>query len=447
MWPFNKLSKKSVGLTDGSLALLIPSHGSINVFKSFLKGGLLRVDHRLAYTLHDKAAPLANATNRIADAIAQLEPFVVDEDGIKVDESAVLDTLNDPGFGQTRTEVVQDFVLAFLLTNNAYWITDRFKKTLRVPKPFNVGLTANVRDSYVDEYCVTSQNGASRATFNRQPDWKFLDRLNNELLHTKTKTRNDGLEGRSPIEPIFTDVGQRISGGAHNLALLTNGLRPTGNLSTDETLSDDQYARLKEQIEKQHAGAENAGSFLITEGGLKYVDMAKTNREMDYVKVIATSSEAIAQAFKVPLPLVATTAQTLDNFSQATLSFYDDAVFPTAEIVFHSIEKILGIEEGFRLTFDKNEVPAIRMRRLQEADTKHKIGAFSDNETRVDLATEPYEGGDAIFKPANLIAVGADDGALDDGEIEGDAKEFIILCMAEGMTRVKAAVLWCQLNE
>lgn len=447
MWPFNKLSKKSVVSTDGSLALLIPSHSDINVFKSFLKGGLLRVDHRLAYTLHDKAAPLANATNRIADAIAQLETFVVDEDDVKVDESAVLDVLNDPGFGQTRTEIIQDFVLAFLLTNNAYWITDRFKKTLRVPKPFNVSLTANVRDAYVDEYCVTSPNGASRAMFNRQPDWKFLDQLNNELVHIKTKTRNDGLEGRSPIEPIFTDVGQRISGGAHNLALLTNGLRPSGNLSTDQELSDDQYARLKEQIEKQHAGAENAGNFLITEGGLKYVDMAKTNREMDYVKIIATSSEAIAQAFKVPLPLVATTAQTLDNFSQATLSFYDDAVFPTAEIVFHSIEKVLGIEEGFHLTFDKNEVPAIRMRRLQEASTKHSIGAFSDNETRVGLATEPYEGGDTIFKPANLIPVGSDDGALDGGEIEGDAKEFITLCIREGMSRTKAAVLWCQLNE
>lgn len=447
MWPFNKLKKKSIQSTDGSLALLIPSHGNINVFKSFLKGGLLRVDHRLAYTLHDKAAPLANATNRIADAIAQLEPFVVDSDGIKVDESVVLDVLNDPGFGQTRTEVIQDFVLAFLLTNNGYWITDRFKKTLRVPKPFNVSPTANVRDAYVDEYCVTSPNGASRVMFNRQPDWKFLDRLNNELLHIKTKTRNDGLEGRSPIEPIFTDIGQRISGGAHNLALLTNGLRPTGNLSTDQELSDDQYARLKEQLEKQHAGAENAGSLIITEGGLKYIDMAKTNREMDYVKVIATSSEAIAQAFKVPLPLVATTAQTLDNFSQATLSFYDDAVFPTAEIVFQSIEKILGIEEGFHLTFDKNEVPAIRMRRLQEASTKHKIGAFSDNETRVDLAMEPYEGGDTIFKPANFIPVGADDGALDDGEIEGEAKEFIKFCVGEGMLQAKAAVLWCQLNK
>ena len=433
----------------GNLWPFANMQGDINVFKSFLNGGTLNVGHRLAYTLFDRAAPLYNAVNRITDAVAQLDPFVIGPDGIRVEESAVLDTLNAPGFGQTRQQVVEDFTLAFLLTNNAYWITDHFKKTLRTSKPFNVDPRANTRDAYVEEYRVTSQNGAAQSLFLRQDDWKFLDRFGNELLHTKTKTRDDGLEGRSPIEPIFTDIGQRISGGTHNLALLQNGLRPTGNLSTEQDLSDDQFERLKEQIEQQHAGPDNAGSFLITEGGLKYTDMAKTNREMDYVKIISSSSESIALAYKVPLPLVTTTAQTFDNFATATQSFYDDAVFPTAEIVFDSIGKSLGIEEGFKLVFDRNEVPAIRQRRLNEAKTKHEIGAFSDNETRVDLATEPYEGGDTIYKPANLIPVGSDDGALDEGEIEGDDKEFkefIKICKADGQSEEEAKALWSSLE-
>ncbi len=444
-WKFwSRAEEKASPAGHGSLWPMVSTGGEINVFKSFLKGGTLSVDHRLAYTLHDRAAPLANATNRITDAVAQLEPFVVDGDGVRVDDSPVLGVLDDPGFGQTRKQIVEDFTLAFLLTNNAYWITDRFRRTLRTSKPFNVDPRANTRDAYVDEYRVTSPNGAGQALFSRDKDWRFVDRVGNELLHTKTKTRDDGLEGRSPIEPIFTDIGQRISGGTHNLALLQNGLRPTGNLWTEQELSDDQFARLQEQIEQEHAGADNAGSFLITEGGLKYQDMAKTNREMDYVKIISSSSESIALAYKVPLPLVTTQSQTFNNFAQATQSFYDDAVFPTADVVFQSIGDILELEEGHTLTYDKNEVPAIRQRRLDEAKTKHEIGAFSDNETRIGLATEPYPGGDTIYKPANLIPVGSDDGALDGGVVEddGEEKEFLCICKDEGMSDGEAKALW-----
>lgn len=446
-WKFwQKTVEKSSPVSYGDLWPMVSTATNINVFKSFLKGGVLRVDNRLAYTLYDRAAPLSSAVNRITDAVAQLDPFVVDADGVQIDESAVLDVLNNPGFGQTRKQIVEDFAVSFLLTNNAYWITDRFRKTLRTSKPFNVDPRADERDAYVDEYRVTSPNGAGQSLFKRQNDWAFLDRFKNELLHTKTKTNDNGLIGRSPIEAIFTDIGQRISGGTHNLALLQNGLRPTGNLATDGDLSEEQFARLKEQIEQEHAGSENAGSFLITEGGLKYIDMAKTNREMDYVKIISSSSEAIATAYKIPLPLITTTAQTFSNFRQASQSFYDDAVFPTADIVFESIGKILQIEEGFRLTYDKNEVAAIRQRRLEEAETKHKIGAFSDNETRVDLAMEPYEGGDVIYKEANLIPVGSDDGALDEGEIEGEGKEFIEICKQDGMSDKEAKALWSNLK-
>lgn len=449
-WKFwqKQVAEKSSPNNYGNLWPMVTGANAGNVFKAFLNGGSLSVNHRLAYTLYDRAAPLSSAVNRITDAVAQLEPFVIDADDVKVDDSALLDVLNNPGFGQTRKQIIEDFTLAFLLTNNAYWITDTFRKTLRTSKPFNVDPRANTRDAYVDEYRVTSANGAGQSLFAREKDWTFIDRFGNVLLHTKTKTKDDGLEGRSPIESIFTDIGQRISGGTHNLAMLQNGQRPSGMLSTEADLDQDQFDRLKEQTEAELSGSSNAGSFLLTEGGLTYTDMAKTNREMDYVKIISSSSESIALSYKVPLPLVVTTAQTLDNFSQATMSLYDDAVFPTADIVFGAIAKILQIEEGFTLTYDKNEVPAIRQRRLNEAKTKHGLGAFSDNETRVDLATEPYPGGDVIYKAANLIPVGSDDGALDQGEIEGDSekKEFLLICKADGMSDKEAKALWSNIK-
>lgn len=112
-WKKQAVQKSTSHGAYGHLGPFVSSPCDINVFKAFLKGGLLRVDHRLAYTLHDRAAPLSNATNRITESVAQLDLFVIDPDGMKVEKSAVLETLNSPGFGQTRQQLIEDFTLAF----------------------------------------------------------------------------------------------------------------------------------------------------------------------------------------------------------------------------------------------------------------------------------------------------------------------------------------------
>ena len=75
------------------------------------------------------------------------------------------------------------------------------------------------------------------------------------------------------------------------------------------------------------------------------------------------------------------------------------------------------------MTFDKDEIPAIRERRINESASKHKIGVFTDNETREDMGFEGYPEGDIVYKPSNLLPAGEEDGARDGGEIEASDEQ------------------------
>src|SRR6185369_10170945 len=84
------------------------------------------------------------------------------------------------------------------------------------------------------------------------------------VLHVKTFHPLDDWYGLSPVEAAAYSIDQHNQCGAWNQALLQNGARPSGALvvrgesSGGGTLSEDQYNRIKNQIDEQFTGAANA---------------------------------------------------------------------------------------------------------------------------------------------------------------------------------------------
>lgn len=423
----------------------------INDFKRFLSDGRFLVGSRLAYDLYDRASPLSNSVDKIAGAIANLKPMVRTIDGELVKDSKVIKVLDNVGFGQSYPQFIQDYGISFLLTRDAYLITDPFRRTLRTPKPFDVEIEANNNDGYVDNYRVTAMNSGKQATFNREVvgnTWIFKDDFDQELFHLKGQTSDDGLSGRSPIESILVEISQNVEGSKWNLSLLQNGMRPSGMFSTDTELSDDQFERLKEQMDQEQSGSGNAGNNIVADGGLKFVEMSTTNRDMDYINILKSSKIEVASKYNIPIPLISPDNMTLANYAIAEQAFYDNAVFPIAELLFTSIGKALDIEEGQVLTFDKDEIAAIRERRINEAAARHKIGVFSDNETREGLGFEGYPEGDTVYKPSAMLPVGQEDGARDGGEIEQDEekKAFLKSCHEMGLSKEESLLQWISIE-
>ena len=99
------------------------------------------------------------------------------------------------------------------------------------------------------------------------------------ILHLKSFNPLDDWYSLSPIEAAAYAIDQHNAAGAWNQALLQNGARPSGALvfapkEGPAALGDEQFRRLKEQIEEQFSGARNAGRPLLLDGGLDWREMS-----------------------------------------------------------------------------------------------------------------------------------------------------------------------------
>ena len=99
------------------------------------------------------------------------------------------------------------------------------------------------------------------------------------LHHMRLFHPSDDVYGFSPLEAAASAVDVHNAGGVWTKSLLDNSARPSGALvykgaSGAERLSDEQFARLKQELETNHAGSRSAGRPLLLEGGLDWKSMS-----------------------------------------------------------------------------------------------------------------------------------------------------------------------------
>lgn len=107
------------------------------------------------------------------------------------------------------------------------------------------------------------------------------------ILHLKLFNPGDDWYGLSPMEAAGYAIDIHNAGGAWNKALIDNAARPSGALVFSgvggaDRLSEDQFRRLKHELEEMHAGAANAGRPMLLEGGLEWRPMSLTPADMEY---------------------------------------------------------------------------------------------------------------------------------------------------------------------
>jgi len=136
-----------------------------------------------------------------------------------------------------------------------------------------------------------------------------VDRISgmSRILHLKYFHPLNDWYGLSPVEAAAYSIDQHNQSGAWNQSLMQNGARPSGALVVrvdsnggNGTLSEDQYNRVKQQINDQFSGPVNAGRQLLLEGGLDWKEMSLTPKDMDFVEAKNSSARDIALAFGVP---------------------------------------------------------------------------------------------------------------------------------------------------
>jgi HK97 family phage portal protein len=224
------------------------------------------------------------------------------------------------------------------------------------------------------------------------------------ILHVKAFHPLDDWYGMAPLEAAMLSVDQHNAAGGWNQALLGQGARPSGALvfapkEGPASLTDEQVARLREEMDEQYAGQRGAGRPLILEGGLEWKEMSLSPKEMDWLAGRDAAARDIALAFGVPAQLIGIAgAQTYANMQEARLALYEETVLPLLQKVVGAMDLWLApmFGDGLGLDVDKDEMSALTLRRDVLWEKLQKVDFLTVNEKRAAVGYEPVDGGDEI---------------------------------------------------
>jgi HK97 family phage portal protein len=342
---------------------------------------------RLAREGYEQNAVAFRCVRMIAEAAASV-PWTVREGDRSLSEHPLLTLLARPNPAESGADLLEAWYGHLQVAGNAYLEAVSVGEEVRelyALRPDRMKVVPGVRgwpEGY--EYEV---NGRT-VLFRDEPD--------KPILHMKAFHPTDDHYGLSPLEAAAKAVDIHNAAGAWNKALLDNAARPSGALvykgaNGDATLTNDQFERLKRELEDNYAGSANAGRPLLLEGGLDWQQMGLGPRDLDFNEAKNSAAREIALAFGVPPMLLGIPGDnTFSNYKEANLVFWRQTIVPLVRKSASALTHWLGprFGQGLQLEVDLDNVPALSSERetlwarVKDADflsddEKRKLVGFS----------------------------------------------------------------------
>ncbi len=215
------------------------------------------------------------------------------------------------------------------------------------------------------------------------------------ILHLKSFHPLDDWYGLSPMEAAAYAIDQHNEASKWNQSLLQNGARPSGALVVqmskdgDASLSSEQFDRLKTQLDDQYSGPVNAGRPMLLEGGLQWVDMMMSPRDLDYLNARYAAAREIALAFGYPPMLLGIPGDnTYNNQREARVALWEQTILPLVHQLRDGLNNWLLLqayavgEAPLRIDYDPDAISALSLRREQLWDKLNKAEFLSTDEKR-----------------------------------------------------------------
>ncbi|MGB6119242.1 MAG: phage portal protein [Mesorhizobium sp.] len=187
--------------------------------------------------------------------------------------------------------------------------------------------------------------------------------------------------GFAPLEAASMALGIQNAAQHWNKALLDNSARPSGALvyapKDGGNMPDDQYDRLKAELEERFSGPSRAGRPMLLEGDLDWKAMSLTPKDMDFAEARNGAARDIALAFGVPPMLLGIPGDnTYANYAEANRAFWRLTVMPLVGRIAGEFSHFLSAKfgEDLRLRHDADAVDGLSLdrealwRRVNAAD-------------------------------------------------------------------------------
>jgi HK97 family phage portal protein len=337
--------------------------------------------------------------NARAEEVASIELILENKKNDTIIESNELITLlNDVNPNMTKYELFFGTQALLDLTGNAYWYLARDGEG-----------TGKIRQIYLlspdkVNILIKKENPIEVLGYSYGTNKEKVMFEKNQIIHFKNFNPNGDYpkphKGIGVVESALWAIETDNEARNWNYSFFKNSARPDGVLSTEQVLGDDEFKRLKEQWEQNYRGSGKNGKPALLESGLKWQDISKTQKDMDFIAQRTFSRDEILSIFRVPKTVVGITDDV--NRANAEASDYVFAkrtIKPLMERFVTVLNEYLIPEYGTDLVFKFTDpVPENRVEKTNE----YALGInkwLTRNDIRREEGLPESENGDVFYGP------------------------------------------------
>ncbi|MBE8220709.1 MAG: phage portal protein [Alphaproteobacteria bacterium] len=330
----------------------------------------------------------------VSEACASI-PLAICENGIAVGSNAVgsnkiANILKRPNPTQSGGELLESLYAYLLLHGNAY-----------------LEVVANADDTIGGLYSLRPDR--MRLIPSRTGWAQFYDysvggktirfdqsKIPTPILHFRLFHPQDDHYGLSPMEAATQAINIHNAANSWNQSLFDNAARPSGALvyrgqDGSSHLTDEQFKRLKEELETNFQGAQNAGRPLLLEGGLDWSSISLSPQDMDFIAAKHSAARDIALAFGVPPMLLGIPGDnTYANYAEANRAFWRQTILPLAERITAKLGQHI-CEGDTNLAMQLDDIPALSEERQRLWQKLNKAQFLTRNEKRSLVGLPPLD--------------------------------------------------------
>ncbi|MDQ0417913.1 HK97 family phage portal protein [Croceifilum oryzae] len=239
----------------------------------------------------------------------------------------------------------------------------------------------------------------------------------NEISHFRFLDPYNDFLGMSSLQAVARIVDSDSEAVNWNRSSMENRAVPPGALVADGNLTEDQFTRLKGEVEQKISGVKNARKPLLLEAGLKWQSLAISPTDMDFIEGRRLNREEICAAFGVPPVLVGIQdASTYNNYETAKRALWEDTIIPYLEDIVAQVNQDLTPRFGDNLWVepDLTEVPALQEKFDDKVTSAQKLWAmgvpFEKLNERLELGMDDIPDSDLQWVPSGVVPVHETDG-------------------------------------
>lgn len=355
--------------------------------------------------LHEYKNWVAGCVSARAEDVGNIDLFLK-KGGEKVESHELLDLLYAVNPNMTMFELFEATQAFKDLDGNAFWYLARDGeegkgkiKQIYPIRPDRMSIVTNKENPLiVDGYVFSAQDG-TKVPFSAK-----------EILHFK----NFNPLGNHPYVHKGIGIVQSASYAIDtdnevrkwNFNFFKNSAKPDGILYSDGGVDADEHKRLTAQWKQEHEGSENNGKIAVLSGGVKWQEITRTQKDMDFSGQRQFNMEEILALFRVPKAILGMVGDINRANADASIYVYMlRTIKPQMQKLIDTLNEFFVPEFGDDLELDfKSPVPEDRVQTVSEY-TQGINKWLTRNEIRAREGLTETKEGDKIFGSFNEMPV------------------------------------------